>query len=367
MAGEIIRLLTRYPSGASRDPKENRLTAALAALLTESQDLAAGLAQSWSVPQAEPPEDVRIRMQRPVGGHVGWIDLELEVRRPESKVFWVEVKLGHGLSGETQLEKYMGRLTVLYPEAERCLLLLAPGHRRQVFNEIPSLRTRRSPDQSGPFFVSWQEVYRTLAEIPRSDDDPGHIGWLLEEVLGYMEHERLKATALTPAHVQSLATVGDAQASTRSVLERAEQAIEENSWACINRRDKGDNYWEYKLERSVTTLAPVRSEATFSWGVMPPDVFAGVYFRRSAPYGPITPEEDDAWHTVLALETAHTGEDAWEIDDESDRNLVWIGRTIPLTAIVARGESIETQSDAISEFVINALSELSARRATGRA
>ena len=46
-AVDTIRLLTHYHIGVEKDPAENRLTAALVALLTESQPLARTVARTW--------------------------------------------------------------------------------------------------------------------------------------------------------------------------------------------------------------------------------------------------------------------------------------------------------------------------------
>ena len=77
VAGDTIRLLTRYNVGAARDPRENRLTAALVALLTESPALATRVARGWVRNDAHSLGRVRLTVQRPVGGKVGWVDFEL--------------------------------------------------------------------------------------------------------------------------------------------------------------------------------------------------------------------------------------------------------------------------------------------------
>jgi len=369
MAGETIRLLTRYQVGACSDPKENRLTAALVALLTESRDVRIGLAKSWSPPDAAAPQEVRVSMQRPVGANVGWIDFELDVWRAAGRsVFWVEAKLGSDLSGEDQLTKYAEQMQALYPQTERCLLLLVPGQRWHTFSEIPPLGRRKSSEECGPFLVSWQNVYGTIDETALDEEHaPGHIEWLRQEVLGYMKDQGLKASALTSEHVDALETIAEAQASVRSVLDDAEFAIEQGAWACVNRRDKGDNYWEYKLAPRGPADPMFRGSAVeFSWGVEPPDVFAGVYFSRSTAFGPIRPVEDEQWQLKLELETTDSDKSAWDVDNESDRNTIWVGRTRPLKMLIATSQSIEDQAHSIYDFVTSTFTALNARRAVAQ-
>ena len=93
------------------------------------------------------------------------------------------MKLGQRLSGENQLSKYRERLLELHPGAERFVMLLAPGERRSVFAKVPPLADRGRADDSGPFFVAWQEVYWTLLEGGRQALGKAHVKWLLEEVL----------------------------------------------------------------------------------------------------------------------------------------------------------------------------------------
>jgi hypothetical protein len=87
-AGDTIRLLTRHNVGSRKDPRENRLTAAVVALLTDSPLLARCVARKWIQNGAPDPEGVEVRFQRPVGGNVGWVDLELDVRGAERTLIW---------------------------------------------------------------------------------------------------------------------------------------------------------------------------------------------------------------------------------------------------------------------------------------
>jgi hypothetical protein len=261
-------------------------------------------------------------------------------------------------------------MQALDQQAERCLLLLVPGQRWHAFSEIPPLSRRKSSEECGPFLVSWQDVYGTIDETALdAEHAAGHIQWLRQEVLGYMENEGLKASALTSAHVDALETIAEAQASVRSVLDHAEFAIEQEGWRPIDRRDRdrGDNYWEYKLAPRDSADPMFRGSAVeFSWGVMPPDVFAGVYFRRSTAFGPIRPVEDEQWQLKLELETTDSGKSAWDLDNESDRNTIWVGRTRPLKMLIATSQSTEDQAHSIYDFVTSTFTELNARRAVAQ-
>src|SRR4051812_14901951 len=97
-------------------------------------------------PDAGRVRSVKPTIQRAVGGNVGWVDLELDVRGRQRTVIWVEIKLGHKLSGDNQLRKYGRRLLDLYPEAERFVLLLGPSQRREVFADIPPVSRRAAPE-----------------------------------------------------------------------------------------------------------------------------------------------------------------------------------------------------------------------------
>jgi hypothetical protein len=69
--------------GYTRIRARSLTAAALVALLTESQPLARCVARAWIPEDVPDPGEVAVRIQRPVGGHVGWVDLELDVRAPE--------------------------------------------------------------------------------------------------------------------------------------------------------------------------------------------------------------------------------------------------------------------------------------------
>src|SRR4051812_31272411 len=189
--GDTLRLLTRYHVGAWSDPRENRLTAAVVALLDQDRHLAQALAQDWLPGASRADDPVTATIQRAVGGNVGWVDFELEVGRPVTAVIWVEVKLGSKLSGDNQLAKYRERLAAMHPKAERLVLLLAPNQQRGRFAHVRPLVDRRGRDD-GPFLVAWQEVYRLLGIAAKRKGGRPHARWLLREVLGYMATEGLK-------------------------------------------------------------------------------------------------------------------------------------------------------------------------------
>ena len=349
-AGDTIRLLTRYEVGAHSDPRENRLTAAVVALLTESPALASRVAQAW-IGNGALEGPVAVRMQRPVGGNVGWVDFELVVNAPKRRIVWVEVKLGHRLSGENQLDKYLTRLKQLDAGAdERLVLLLAPAQRREIFRDVPSLSQRVDGGDPGAYFFSWQELYDILARgVPRRGRRVHH-DWLLREVLGHMAQEGLKASALTPQHVRALGTIDDALAARAAVIDRVDTRLADDGWKAAEKPNKTkDSYWEHKYQpMKAGARAPRGTRALLNWGVAGREAFAGVYFKRNAG-GPIRPLADDQWRTAL-LQLPNSGRGEWE-EDDGERNWIWIGRSKPLVDI-AKHDTVDAQAYELADFVI---------------
>lgn len=363
-AGDTIQLLTRYNVGAHKDPRENRLTAALVALLTESPSLARALAREWVWTDEPAPDEVAVRFQPPVGGNVGWVDFELDVRSPSRTLIWVEVKLGHRLSGANQLKKYEARIRRFGGSGNRLVLLMAPAQQRRVFSTIPWLSERSDATSVGPYFVAWQEVYGILARQASDDPRRGHVKWLLEEVLAYMDSEELKASHLTARHLRSLKDFDEAVAALTAVLERARLRLGDKGWKPRGKlAEVDDTYWEQRYgPRRARSDSPQRSRAEFSWGVDGSDLFAGVYFERSAG-GPVRPRSDEAW--MIELQAPNSSEQRWELDD-GDRDGVWVARICGLKDVLS-GTSVEAQADEVASFVDRAFSMLLDIRAAGSA
>jgi len=71
--GSAIDVIGRYQRRGSRNKAEDRLTAALAALLMESEDLANRVAGHYLATDWEPAYTL-VRLQRPIGSSKGWVD-----------------------------------------------------------------------------------------------------------------------------------------------------------------------------------------------------------------------------------------------------------------------------------------------------
>ncbi len=358
-AGETIRLLTRYHVGAHNDPRENRLTAAVAALLAGSRGVGLAVARAWLGDESlDGPVDIRV--QRPVGGNVGWVDLQLKIGASRPRIVWVEVKLGHRLSGDNQLEKYRTRLGSLDVGAtERLVLLLAPAQRRAVFEEYPDLARRRD-QHIGPFFTSWQDLYGLLAAAPRRSE-PAHVRWLLTEVLAYMKAEGLKPTELKPRHLNALHDYDEAVAALTTVLSHARMKLDAD-WTLASQVPKPElDEWEYTYRaRRRGEAANPRSGAELSWGIEGAVAFAGVYFKLDAG-GAVRPRADDEWRITLLdrCEASHR----WETDDES-RDAVWIGKKRKLKDILSLTR-VESQAEQLAGFVQETFSAIVSASSTG--
>lgn len=326
----------------------------MAALLTESPASANFVAQEW-LGVGRIDGAVQTRIQRPVGGQVGWVDLEMYVRGGRRKLIWVEVKVGSRLSGTNQLRKYVDRISNFDVQApERLVLLLVPAQCLSLFREYPALRERTVPDDVGPFVVTWQDLYGLLERAAASDHRP-HVNWLRKEVLGYMRSEDLEATELKPAHISALRNIDEAWAAVEAVLASAADHLERSGWKPV-----GDipslksTYWE-KPYRPVLPGAPgVRgTKAKLVWGIDADQAFAGIYVQRNSG-GEVRPRSDDEWRTAL------TASDEWNEEDEN-RTVIWIGRFMNLKEL-RLSKTVEAQGEHLAKFVDNVFRQVVAAR-----
>lgn len=355
--GDTIRLLGRYYGGAVIDPRENRLTAAVTALLSDSQPLANCVAHGLMRDGTQPPAKTVVTMQRPVGGNVGWVDLELDVRRPERTVIWIEAKLGSGLSGETQLDKYRVQLTKFdHAHAEKVVLLLVPAQARGLFANVPPLRERTEPKDLGPYLVTWQDLYGML-QTRISQPQPPHVTWLLEEVLGYMKSDKLALSALEHQHFEAFNNIEAARAAVATVFDATRDFIKDDGWILVPAYNvsKGD-YWEFGYQPWKRGSKASRwTQARLAWGFAPPDFFAGVCFQRDRG-GPVEPRRDGRWcANLLAHGSIPAGASGWD-EDGSYRNLLWVTCSQNISAL-ARGASPNDQARGLANFVCEAFSE----------
>ena len=354
VAGDAIRLLTRYNVGLKTDPRENRLTAALAALLSESQPLARRIIHSW-LGETATDGKVAPRFQQPVGGSVGWVDLQLAVSRQQPKRIWVEAKLGHGLSGESQLDKYVGRIASFGSrDEEQLVLLLVPAQRRSMFPDVRPLSARCGTER-GPFVVTWQDLFGVLDGVGSHAIGAPHVNWLRKEVLGYMASENLKPTSLKAAHVKALRQIDEASAALEAVLQSTREKLQHRGW-----RDEGrppalkNAYWEMFFSPFSLNAGSTRSDskARLLWGIDAGEAFAGIYLKRETG-GEVTPRADADWLAALSAR-------GWA-DYDVDRSTIWVGhekgpeRFIePLTA--------EAQAARLAEFVAETFTQMLAEQ-----
>ena len=356
-SGETIRLLTQHFVRPMHDPGENRLTAALVALLSQSDVLARRVLKAW-VPKASDGGPIKVCMHRAVGSpgghHVGWVDLEILTgdRLRPSVIVWIEVKLGSRLSGPNQLAKYLAGLRAAYPGARKLVVLLAPAHRRSAFNLMP-LSSVIDPRPDEAYFVSLQDLYGEIARPLGQQGNRHHFTWLRREVLGYMESEGIsKPARLSKSHVQTLNRIDPAEDAVEVVLDEAAQLVAKR-WRASNKTQLEKNYWEYRYlpYRQGAVRKGWRRTSEFGWGVQPPQIFAGVYFDRTK--GPIV--GNDLWLADREAEN-DPGADAWEIDAEGRRG--WVMRTMPLMDL-ANASTVNDQAKVIADFVLRAFEDLS--------
>ncbi len=335
--GELIGLLARYHVGASSDPRENRLTAVFAALLSASPATGRGLARAWFGDERLESPDVRI--QRPVGGNVGWVDLELVVRDPKHHILWIEAKLGAGESGVGQVDKYRDRLAHLGSRAtRRRVLLLVPAQRAHEFPNYERLPDDGKGPDGVPYVVTWQDAYR-LVELAGSQERRPQINWLRKEVLAYMTTEGLRRSALKPRHFSALTNIDEARAAVAEIAKLAINHLEAE-WPPENGEPTIDaSYWE-----QVHSSRPSLDGPQLAWGLDGAEVFAGIYLPLDAGGAAI----DEEWRSRL-LTTFDPANEAWQ-QDISSRTVHWIGRSVPLKGLLMT-ETIERNGKELADYV----------------
>jgi hypothetical protein len=205
-------------------------------------------------------------------------------------------------------------------------------------------------------------VYGTLSETGHPVLRGAHVRWLLREVLGYMESEGLKLTPLNRTHVEALRKAGEARGALSAILGDAAAAIADAGWPCKRQFGGRDEYWEYKCAVAKGRAGAARStKAELAWGVTPPCLFAGVYFKR-APTGRVLPRTDDSWGAqILASDPA--GDDArWEQEPVGSAEC-WVGRVMDIRDVIGASNQGET----VAGFVKRVFREIEdARECAGR-
>jgi hypothetical protein len=228
-----------------------------------------------------------------------------------------------------------------------------------VFADIPLLSERSDAIGVRAHFVTWQDLYGVLARGAPKSARSAHVNWLLREVLGYMESEGLKATEIKSRHIAALESIEEALAALEAVLDRASLTLSSARWKAASKAPKfKENYWqhEYRAVKAGEKTSR-RTPARLAWGFADAELFAGIYFERNAG-GEVRPRADDEWRA--AIQANPSGVEAWE-DDDSDRKLVWVGRTRSLKDLL-RVKTVEAQGDQVASFVDDVFSAILAAR-----
>jgi hypothetical protein len=316
----VIDLLTRYHLSGARDPGENRLTAALAAMLEvdESRDLARALVAPL-LEAVKSAHQVAVWCQRPVDLGTdgrGFVDLELSF--DSRYVVWIEAKIHSRESGPDQLSKYRTALERLAPDAW-ALIVLAPARRRREFPD----------DVPGQHFVSWQSVSARLLDWRASHAD--HETWLADQVLDHMKGLHLMEQALEPQHVDALKVANEAEDALTLLLDAVGHAVEPKQHGVLSGGKIVGGY----VERVLNGPSP-----QVAWGVdIPNDVFfAGLRYERARPPGEIL-----RWEASVD----------WQ-HDTSDATYGWWYTTLGVDE-VTQLPSTRAQIEAVSTFVLEAM------------
>lgn len=186
----IVELLTRYPIRVRFDAAENRLTAVLAAALTQAESLRADvIADLWhrtGVLSTSPESHgSAVAIHKPVfppGRDACFLDMELEAAGGGTRI-WIEAKLQSPLSGGDQLTKYADALRTQSAQ-HKLLVLLAPARRRrELERHLP--RGHKVPS----VFASWSDMHRILDNWCRSAGSNSRRRWLVQEAMAYMDEQ----------------------------------------------------------------------------------------------------------------------------------------------------------------------------------
>ena len=259
-AERFFELTTRY-SGA-----ENRLTAALAAVLAQAPELALALARDWTDPHegncapgevavpetADANEALRklrtrdnhglLEIRTQVTSKQKQVDLELRfgpepTRSPNDVLIWLEAKAGSQPYPD-QLASYRDRLRERI--ALGAVVLLAP---RPDLPYGEELVPRGVPQRS------WQAATPRLRHLRVTANDP--VRFLVDELDGYMTDRNLTLPeAIGPEHLVALAYWNQAEEALVAICEETSRVVKQ-TWGqpdqvALDRRRPfyGWGYWE---------------------------------------------------------------------------------------------------------------------------
>src|SRR4051812_32395077 len=217
--------VAQYVHHPWKDPRENRLSAILAALLERVPGLAERLIDRWLGMRLGGP--LRVGFQEPVG--VGTMDLTLQTGpegRPDLLV-WLEVKHGSKKSGDDQITKYNNALRRRAGAAKRLLVLASAEVQPEMYDAVWHDDPRAHEDD--PLLVTWQEVSRVVQEM-LGQDRSGVEQWLLTEFNTYLGGEGLADHRLDQDLVAALAATNALNSALAGVMQHADRLISE-AWS----------------------------------------------------------------------------------------------------------------------------------------
>jgi hypothetical protein len=351
VADNLIELISRYRIGERRDPREDRLTAALVAVLQHSSRLTRTVLTAWNVTSADAtPTRVTLQLAVPRAG--GWVDAEVLLGAepsPRARV-WIEAKLWSRLSGDDQLERYAKALAArACGPGQRHLLLLAPASRRAEF--LAALRSAATRSVRCDF-VSWQETFSAL-DTGRGRESRV-VSWLAAQLLQYAKEEGLVApNKLTKGHIEALRQFDDATSALELLRHKAQESV--GHWSPVVDVTSGHGYYVEVRHRPQRTPGAPRMRwvgtTRFYWGFGYGDCFAGLYYDTTR--GPLTSRRQSA--EFLAILADQADGQSWG-HDPAPGAYAFMTRYRSLRDFV--GETLDEQAAQVAVWVIEVFDEL---------
>lgn len=344
----LFRRIARYPRGET-NPRENRLTEALAVVLERVPGLAAALVEEWT--------DVSVEERLPMvttqrATHQGYfIDMELrfgDLRARPDAVIWIECKLCAPPVRE-QLDRYAADLRYIGAR-ESALVLLAPA---------PAIA---SADLEPHKARAWQGVDRWLRDrldpsAPARIDEDGR--WLVGELVTYLKEEGVAEEALSVEHTQALRHRRSADRLVSEIMRAAEEFVD-REWG--DRGQRGGSPYQLGYWRHFGTAArheePPTWEGWFEWSFKQADDLTERPEELVWAAGATFPSDRDP--------VGVPGNEAWHARREDDgfRHLKYDGwwrlfRCLGPDELLSEG-SVELQGRVLGEWIVRAFRDLAA-------
>lgn len=211
---------------------------------------------------------------------------------------------------------------------------------------------QRGPGQTGPWFVSWQQLYKAV-QAARSSRRPSnsHVGWLKNEFLTFLEEHGLKPMTLERRHVDALRWRAEADDAITELLTAAAEIID-GKWTAKHPRpvaNPRNAYLEFRYRTSPKRVGARNTQrwrpgTELSWGIDADRVFAGVVFPEG---GPLRSRNNEAW---LAQ---HTTDHRKQMPDRHSR---WAWQELTLQHVLGLAEG--AQATRIASFVDDTFTQL---------